>query len=564
MNEQAAATPPASPRFPYLDKLRALPKPALMGAGAALIALIAVALMWTRGPDYRVLFSNLSERDGGAIVAALGQMNVPYKFANDGGALMVPEDRVHETRLQLASQGLPRGGSVGFELLDNARFGASQFAEQISYQRGLEGELSRSIQAMHSVESARVHLAMPRQSLFVRERQSPTASILLNLYPGRSLSDSQVSAIAWLVSSSVPELTADNVSIVDQTGRLLSAPGGNGRGMDADQTRYVRDIEQRTIERILSLLNPLVGYGNVHAQATAEVDFSQREQTSEVYKPNQEPGQGAVRSQQTSQSNQNGVAPPQGVPGALTNQPPLNPVAPINNPPANPQGQAGQNAQDGQQAQGQGQNGQVNGGAQQTPGGPSSNRNDNTTNYEVDRTISHVKQSVGALNRLSVAVVLNYRADENGELQPLPQEEVEKLTSLVREAMGYSETRGDSLNVANSQFNDAVPVVPMWRDPANISIAKDVLWYVVIGLLLLWLWRAVVGPLVRRHLEPVIESVTEGPDQSEVDAEAAAAARAQQMSRYEDNLEMARAMAKKDPRAVALVLRTWIEKDGKQ
>src|SRR5690606_11508218 len=189
----------------------------------------------------------------------------------------------HETRLQLASQGLPRGGSVGFELLDNARFGASQFAEQISYQRGLEGELARSIQAMHSVESARVHLAMPRQSLFVRERQAPTASVLLNLYPGRSVSDSQVSAIAWLVSASVPELTVDNVSIVDQTGRLLSAPGGAGRGMDADQLRYVRELEQRTVERILSLLNPLVGYGNVHAQATAEVDFSQREQTSEVY-----------------------------------------------------------------------------------------------------------------------------------------------------------------------------------------------------------------------------------------------------------------------------------------
>ncbi len=557
MSEQATAAPTAATRLgPYVDKLRALPKPALMGAVAALVALVVVALMWTRGPEFKVLFSNLSERDGGAIVGALGQMNVPYKFADNGGALMVPADRVHETRLQLASQGLPRGGSVGFELLDNARFGASQFAEQISYQRGLEGELARSIEAMHSVQGARVHLAMPRQTLFVRDRQSPTASVLINLYPGRSLSDSQVSAIGWLVSSSVPELTVDNVSIVDQTGRLLSSPGSGGRGMDADQMRYVRELEQRTIERILSLLNPLVGYGNVHAQATAEVDFAQREQTSEVYRPNQEPGQGAVRSQQTSDSNQLGVSPPQGVPGALSNQPPLNPVAPIDNPPPPQQG----NGQNGAGQNGQGAPAQP---AAQ-PAGPSSTRSDNTTNYEVDRTISHVKQAIGGLNRMSVAVVLNYRNDENGVPQPLPQQELDKLTSLVREAMGYSEARGDSLNVANSQFNDVEPEIAVWRDPDNIALAKQLLWYLVLGIILLWLWRAIVRPLMRRHLDPVIESVTEGPDASEVDAQAAAAAREQQLSRYEENLAMARKMAQDDPRAVALVLRTWIEKDGKQ
>ncbi|MEI2418594.1 flagellar basal-body MS-ring/collar protein FliF [Orrella sp. JC864] len=557
MNEQVAATPAAAARWaPYLDKLRTLPKPALMGAGAALIALVVVAIMWTRGPEYRVLFSNLSERDGGAIVAALGQMNVPYKFADNGGALMVPANRVHETRLQLASQGLPRGGSVGFELLDNARFGASQFAEQISYQRGLEGELARSIEAMHSVQGARVHLAIPRQTLFVRERQSPTASVLVNLYPGRSLSDSQVSAIAWLVSSSVPQLTVDNVSIVDQTGRLLSSPAGAGRGMDADQLRYVREMEQRTVERILGLLNPLVGYGNVHAQATAEMDFSQREQTSEIYKPNQEPGQAAIRSQQTSDSQQVGVTPPQGVPGALSNQPPLNPVAPIQNP---------QNAQQGQNAQNQNgqaeQDGQA--GAAQ-PAGPSNTRRDNTTNYELDRTISHVKQAVGTLNRLSVAVVINYRPDQDGVPQPLPQEELDKLTSLVREAMGYSEARGDSLNVANSLFNHAEPEIPLWRDPDNIALAKQLLWYLVVGLILLWLWRSIARPLLRRHLEPAVEAIAEGPEQAEIDRQAAAAAREQQLSRYEENLALARKMAQEDPRAVALVLRTWIEKDGKQ
>lgn len=555
MNEQVATAPPAATRFPLLDKLRALPRPVQLGAAAALVTVIVAALLFTRGPDYKVLFSNLSERDGGAIVAALGQMNVPYKFADNGGALMVPADKVHEMRLQLASQGLPRGGSVGFEILDNARFGASQFAEQITYQRGLEGELARSIQSMHSVQGARVHLAIPRQSLFVRERQPPSASVLVNLYPGRSLSDSQVSAIAWLVSSSVPELVVDNVSIVDQTGKLLSSPGGEGRGMDADQLRYVREMEQRTIERILSLLNPLVGYGNVHAQATAEVDFAQREQTSEVYRPNQEPGQASVRSQQTSESSQQGVNPAQGVPGALTNQPPPNAVAPIVTPP--PPGQEGQQGQQGQQ---QGQQAQA--GTGQVAAVTTNNRRDNTTNYELDRTISHVKQPTGALTRLSVAVVLNYRADENGEAKALPQEELDKLTALVREAMGYSEARGDSLNVANSPFTNNEPVVAVWRDPENIALAKQLLWYLVIGLVLIWLWRSIVRPLVRRHIDPVLEDAAEETVDLDADREAAAAARAHQLSRYEENLEVARKLAAQDPRAVALVIRTWIEKDG--
>lgn len=559
------ASPALSARFPILEKLRALPRTALLAGAAALIALIVVAALWSRGPNYKVLFSNLDERDGGAIVTALTQMNVPYKFADNGGALLVPADRVHETRLQLAGQGLPRGGSVGFELLDNARFGASQFSEQITYQRGLEGELARSIEAVHNVQRARVHLALPRQTLFVRDRQAPTASVLLNLHPGRSLSDAQVQAISWLVSSSVPELQADNVSIVDQNGRLLSNPAGQQRGMDADQMRFVRDIEQRTVERILTLLNPLLGPGNVHAQATADVDFSQREQTSEVYRPNQEPGQAAVRSEQTSQASDRGLTVAQGIPGALTNQPPANAVAPIVNPPAaQPPQQPGANAAgqppaNGQQAQ-PGQAQTIASGQAAIPG---NERRDATINYEVDRTISHVKQSVGNLQRLSVAVVVNYRPDGSGEMQPLPPEELAKLEQLVREAMGYSEARGDSLNLANSQFTDAEPSVPFWRDTEMIDFVKDLVGYLILGLVLLWVWRAVVQPLVRRHVEPIIDAAVLDEAAAEANREADAAARAAQRTRYEDNLNTAREMARKDPRAVAMVLRSWIEKDAK-
>ncbi|MNK16717.1 Flagellar M-ring protein [compost metagenome] len=557
MNQQATLSSSLLAKFPVLERIRALPKPILLGAAAAAVAVIVAVAMWSSEPKYKVLFSNLDDRDGGAIVTALGTMNVPYRYNETGTALLVPADRVYDARLQLASQGLPRGGSVGFELMDNARFGASQFAEQINYQRGLEGELARSIEAMHTVQHARVHLAMPRQSLFVRERQAPTASVLLNVYPGRSLSDSQVSAISWLIASSVPELTAESVSIVDQNGRLLSAPVGEGRGMDADQLRFVRETEQRTVERILTILNPLVGSGNVHAQASADVDFSRREETSEVYRPNQEPGQAAVRSQQTSDSTQRGVNPAQGVPGALSNQAPANAQAPIANP---PQPQPPRPGQPQQPANAQQQQQQQTG--TQAPATNLNERRDATTNYEVDRTISHIKQPMGNLKRLSVAVVVNYIRDKDGEPQALPPEELNKLTNLVREAMGYSESRGDSLNLVNSQFNDGPPPVPMWRDPEMISLFKTILAWLLGGVLALWLYRK-LRRTVGDYLYPPVDPEMAEAERVEAAREAQDLARAKETDRYQDNLERARTMANKDPRAVAMVLRTWMSKDEK-
>ncbi|CAB3928721.1 flagellar basal-body MS-ring/collar protein FliF [Achromobacter deleyi] len=559
MNQQATLSASLLAKFPVLERIRALPKPILLGAAAALVAIIVAVAMWSSEPKYKVLFSNLDDRDGGAIVTALGTMNVPYKYNDTGTALLVPADRVYDARLQLASQGLPRGGSVGFELMDNARFGASQFAEQINYQRGLEGELARSIESMHTVQHARVHLAMPRQSLFVRERQPPTASVLLNVYPGRSLSDAQVSAISWLVASSVPELTAENVSIVDQNGRLLSSPLGEGRGMDADQMRMVRETEQRTVERILTILNPLVGPGNVHAQASAEMDFARREETSEVYRPNQEPGQAAVRSQQTSDSTQRGINPAQGVPGALSNQPPGNAQAPIANPPQAQPPRPGQPQQPNAQQQQQQQQQQT---GTQAAGGSLNERRDATTNYEVDRTISHIKQPVGNLKRLSVAVVVNYIRDKDGEPQALPPEELNKLTNLVREAMGYSESRGDSLNLVNSQFNDGPPALPMWRDPEMISLFKTILAWLVGGVLALWLYRK-VRRTVGEYLYPPVDPEVAEAERIEAQREAQDLARAKETDRYQDNLDRARTMANKDPRAVAMVLRTWMTKDEK-
>ena len=553
-------------RMPSLANIASWSRPVQLGVASAVLAVIVVATLWLQAPAYKVLFSNIEDRDGGAIVNALTSMNVPYKLGETGSTILVPADRVHEARLQLAQQGLPRNGNAGFELLDQARFGASQFAEQVNYQRALEGELSNSIKSLHAVQDARVHLALPRESLFVRDRQPPTASVLVSLYPGRSLSDAQVSAVSWLVSSSVPHLTPENVSVVDQNGRLLSAPTGEA-GLENTRRDLVNDIEQRTVQRILTLLNPLVGSGNVRAQVSADVDFSQREQTSEVYRPNQTPGQAAVRSQQTSASIQNGVLPPEGIPGALTNQPPANPVAPIDVQPAPGQ----QNPANANQPNAANNANNPNNAAQANTNTAGQNtatpangtaRNDATVNYEVDRTISHVKDPVGTLRRLSVAVVVNYR-QVDGEQVPLEQAELDKLNELVRQAMGYSEQRGDSISVVNSAFTPE-PSVPAWQDPVYLDYAVQLFKYLVIAFAIYLLWRLILRRIIMESQAAQARREAELQQEKESREQAETAARlAAEMSRYEDNLTAARELAKKDPRAVAMVMRAWMEKkDG--
>ncbi|CAM4297919.1 flagellar basal-body MS-ring/collar protein FliF [Kerstersia similis] len=537
-------------RFPQLAFLARLPKPALLAAGALAIALLAVALLWSRGPEYRVLFSNLEERDGGAIVTALTQMNVPYRFNEAGTALLVPAEKVHETRLSLAAQGLPRGGSVGFELLDNPRFGASQFSEQVSYQRGLEGELARSIESLYAVERARVHLALPRQSLFVRDRQKPTASVLLTLYPGRQIDHAQVTAITWLLASSVPNLSAEDISVVDQGGRLLSTPQGEEFGFDADQQRRARQIEQRAEERILALLTPLLGNGNVHARVSADLDVSRREQTSETYRPNQAPNEGAVRSRQSNRREQTGLAPAGGPPGALSNQPAPAAVAPINAPAQDNAATPAETAR---------------------PAAPAQSSAEETVNYEVDRTIEHVRTPAGEIRRLSVAVVLNYLPDAQGVPQALSPEDMAKLEGIVREAVGYNEARGDTVSLANSPFNETLvqaEETPFWRDPFYLDLGRSMLQYLFYFLLALFAWRAVIRPILAQRQapasNPAVASAAPSETQIQQIQEAQnAALREQQLhaekQSHEKNLAAARELAQKDPRAVAMIIRAWME-----
>ncbi|GAA0847016.1 MAG: flagellar basal body M-ring protein FliF [Cupriavidus sp.] len=555
----AAATLPNGAAL--VEKLKANPRLPLMLGGAALVAAIAVGVMWSRQPDYKVLYTNLSERDGGAVIQSLQQMNVPYKFAEGGGAVMVPAEKVHETRLRLASQGLPKSGTTGMELMDNQKFGISQFAEQVNYQRGLEGELARSIESIGAVQSARVHLAIPKPTLFVRERQKPTASVVLQLYPGRAIDEGQVAAITHLVSSSVPELTPKSISIVDQHGNLLS--GTSDRSMDATQLKYVQQVEQNYVKRVESILTPILGKDNVHAQVTADVDFSSVEHTDESFKPNQDPTKAAIRSQQTSESNQQGASPVGGVPGALSNQPPAAAVAPVTTPqpprtPGQPNpAQANQPAQNTQTAE---------------KTGPSSSRRDATTNYELDRTVRHVQQAPGGVKRLSVAVVVNYRtkADAKGKpvTEALSAKELAQIENLTKEAMGFSAERGDSLNVVNSPFtaeNAKEPEPPLWKQPQMIDLAKTGVGYLLLALLAMFLWFKVARPVLRKYTAPPLPAPTEAdataeavllPPEEETNPEVLRLA-----AKYESDLALVRDAAQRDPRLVASVIKTWMAND---
>jgi len=508
---------------------------------AAVVAVMGAVWMWGQQPDYRVLFSNFSDRDGGAIVAELEKMNIPYKYAEGGGAVLVPADRVHDARLKLASQGLPKGGNVGFELMENQKLGSSQFIEQVNFQRAMEGELARSIESVSAVQAARVHLAMPKDSIFVSEQKQPTASVLLNLHPGRALDPQQVSAIVHLVASSVPELPIKNVTVVDQNGNLLSETGreASTTGMDPSQIKYVQELQQSVIKRIESIITPIVGPNNVRAEATADVDFSRSEQAVESYKPNQTPDAMVIRSQQTSES-LNGTANPGGVPGALTNQPPAPATAPIN--------ASAKNAA-----------------APAAAAAAANTRKDATVNYEVDKTIQYVQQGVGGLKRLSVAVVVNYKKTTDAEgkvvMKPLTKAETTQITNLVKEAMGFNAERGDSINVVNTPFAQAeqevLPEPPIWKQPAYaeyIDIAKTAGKYLLMALALFILYTKAAKPLLKK----LSEVAKLPPPSQNLQLQHAPASHPGQRSNYQENLTRAQSLANQDPRVVANIVKTWV------
>lgn len=513
------------------------------------IAIVAVAgfligaWTWLQTPDYRVLFTSLGDRDGGAVVAALTQMNVPYKYNDGGSAILVPSNLIYDTRLKLASQGLPKGGTVGFELLDQQKFGTTQLQEQVNFQRGLEGELAKSIQSVSAVQAARVHLAIPKPTIFLREHQKPTASVLVTLFPGKTLDPAQVQGIVHLVSSSVPELADQSVSIVDGSGNLLSrTPEVNG--LDPGKLGFVRDIEERARQHVAEVLEPMVGAGNVRIAITADVDFNQVERTAETYSPNGGADKSAMRSQQTTESsNTNGTAAAGGVPGAQANTPTSAST------PATPANAAG--------------SGTTN----------NSSKKDNTVNYELDRSVETRRTAPGTVKRLSAAIVVNNRAvvakpvDTKGDAkkdakavaasEPLSKEEIDKITATARQAMGFDEKRGDSINVVNTSFTqpEVLPPTetPMWKDPENLSTAKDVGKNVAFALLAAYLLFGVLRPAIRKMTSQVPLTVkTTQSLTSELEATPTA------VLAYPEHLQRARQLARDDPKALAGLVRNWV------
>jgi flagellar M-ring protein FliF len=518
----------------------------LVGLPALVTIVVAVAL-FASTPGYKVLFSNVSEKDGGAIIAQLSQMNVPYRLSGGGSVIEVPSDVVYKTRLQLASQGLPKGGGVGFDLLERQRFGTSQFVEQVNYQRGLEGELAQTIRALREVQDARVHLAIPRPSVFVRENQKPSASVMIALHPGRGLDQGQVSGIVHLVASSVPELSPRQVTVVDQSGKLLSGAADDlsTSGLDRSQIKYLHQIEDDIARKIEAILRPLTGPDNVRAQVAAALDFSQVEQTSETYRPNNDPRDQAMRSQQTTEATSQTPQGPQGVPGALSNTPPGAASAPLVQP---PQGEAG--------------------GAAAGPTTASTSQRDSKVNYELDKTVRHTRTEVGTIKRLSVAVVVNHKrvVDKTGEakLQPYDPKEMAQIQTLVREAMGFDKDRGDTVNVVNAPF--LVPfepeVVPFWKDPGNLPLAIEAgKWLLVagLGLATLLMVRSSVRDLIR--LSEVAATPPPAPEPPPaVEEPPPSPEELRETLDYERSIQRARDIARENPRLAAQVIRGWVTK----
>lgn len=553
----------------------------LVGIAAAVAAGVSVVL-WSRGPSYSLLYANLATEDQAQVTQALDSAGIPYRLTPNGNGIEVPSERVSDARLKLAGQGLPEGDG-GFSLLSkDPGLGVSQFIENARYQHALEIELAHTIASMRPVDGARVHIAASADSAFVRDRRPASASVFVQLKPGRVLSQEQVQAIVNLVASSVPNLEAGQVTVVDQQGRLLSAPEGNDDlAMREAHFELVHQIEDDYAQRIEGLLTPLVGPGRVRAQVVAELDTSVTEEAREQYQP----GSQIVRSEQLSEQTTRDGSTAGGVPGALSNQPPAAGVA--QPPPAQrtaasgaaaPAASGGAAGANATAASGSGRPGSaaIGADAASTQSSPENVSKESTRNYEIDRTLDYTRQPAGNIKRLTVAVLLdNVRTvDKDGKTheRPLSQAEIDHVTQLVKDAVGFDAKRGDSVNVFNSTFqSDGQPTdaplerVPLWQQPLVTELAKLAAGLIVLLVLVL----AVLRPLVRALIGPARAALNAPAPRPAVEAASGAAAAGATPAaaavaapqRFDQQVSNARALVNQDPRRVAQVVRTWVAAD---
>ncbi|MGI1677431.1 MAG: flagellar M-ring protein FliF [Cellvibrionaceae bacterium] len=526
----------------------------LMVGLAISVAVGFAAVMWSQEKDYRPMYGSLDRLDSSEVVQIFETNDIAYKIDGSSGALLVASEDINKARLRLAEAGISDDKSVGFELLDEEQpLGSSQFMENARYRRGLEGELARTITSIRSVRSARVHLAIPKASVFVRDSREPRASVFIELYPGRSLSPSHVQAIANIVASSISELKLENVTIVDQKGHLFELEIESPEFMMAGKQReYTRKLEKDYTRRVNSILEPIVGVQNYRAEVSADVDFTSVEQAAETFNPDLP----AIRSEQTVEEARVNGASGGGIPGALTNQPPGNAQAP----------------------EVAGANGDGAGAA-----APSNSRSQATRNYELDRTVSYTKNQVGQLKRLTVAVVLNDRVtvdSESGEETRITwtESELERLGILVRDAVGFSAARGDSVNIINSSFlkEDIIDIpletTPIWQEDWFLSILKIAGTVFIIIALLFGLLRPILkslaaGGLQNKALDEAREAAAlqssgmDGSNSSNDETVTLSGGNALSLPSpdkgYEQHLSMVKGMIAEDPGRVAQVVKRW-------
>ncbi len=525
----------------------------LAGVAAAIAAAIWLVL-WSQGQNYTVLYGQLSERESGQVMDALTAAGIEFKL-NPSGAVSVPESKVQEARIRLASQGLPQSDSMGIEMIQkDSALGNSSMMESARYQSVLETELARTIIKVQGVQSARVHLALPKPSVFLRDAHKATASVMLQLYPGRRLEPGQVAAIVHLVASSVPELSANDVTLVDQAGSLLNSPDENAEA--AASTRHfaqTRKIEESYQQRIIELLEPMLGPGRVRATVTADMDYTVTEETHENYDPQKT----AVRSEQTSNEMRKGGDGAEGIPGALSNQPPGTSGAP-----AIPGGATPGNPAAPPAAAGAGQTAAVS-------TGPSSSAQRSTRNFEVDRTLSYVKQPVGTLKRLNVGVVLDdwQKVDAEGKVStaPMSDTDIKRFTLLVKESIGLKDERGDQINVLNQAFksNAAIGPVdgpPLWQQPWLTQLAKQI----VGAALVLVVAFLVLRPLMKSLTKPAGRSGASGGEEIEGDRVSLSGQGKpiKLAPSFEQQIAAARTLVGQDPRRAAQVVKDWVSADG--
>ena len=540
-----------------LAEIPGLKQVGLLAGVAAAVAAAIWLVLWSQGQNYTVLYGQLSERESGQVMDALTAAGIEFKL-NPSGAVSVPESKVQEARIRLASQGLPQSDAMGIEMIQkDSAFGTSTMMESARYQAVLETELARTITKVQGVQSARVHLALPKPSVFLRDARKATASVMLQLYPGRRLDPGQVAAIVHLVASSVPELSASDVTLVDQAGSLLNSPDENAdSAANTRQFEYTRKLEESYQRRILELLEPMIGAGRVRATVTADLDFTVTEETHENYDPQKT----AVRSEQTSNELRKGGDGAEGIPGALSNQPPGTSGAPAIPGAATPGNPAAAPAA-AQQGAGQ---------ATAASSGPSSSAQRSTRNFEVDRTLSYVKQPVGILKRLNVGVVLDdwqkFDADGKVTTEAMSDTDLKRFTQLVKESIGLKEDRGDQLNVLNQAFKSSAPIgpvdgLPLWQQPWITQLAKQI----VGAALVLVVAFLVLRPLMKSLTKPARSTTSADGDDMDGDRLSLSGQGGKPIKlspSFEQQIAAARTLVGQDPRRAAQVVKEWVSADG--